>query len=336
VRFAAQQLKDAAQESETQETQKRNFMFSELEDSKIAHVEKEKNAQSVLTSVLADVQVAEVLIAAGQAIGEIGETGEKIDAVYLQESLNRLEETTQTLKQLQIVTSYSPDHPCTDLKTFQKCSHETLKTIVDQAKKGVEAIGKGLQGIDKISVLPILAELGSKIQQFPGIGDLVRQGIHMMGKAINDLARLLKEKIPPELTEKIQQVWQDFTNGQSLNVTLTWAFGIESIQNEIDQLLPENEAAADKLEKAYYDLIELTKTYQEKMTIVQKFGAVVSPIGALLAFTPLVNQGLSLFMASTYLTILAVILLIGMDYSDGRGAFGVVNGVGKIVQYLLE
>jgi hypothetical protein len=281
------------------------------------------------------------LIAAGQAIEEIGkpigETREKIDAVYnLQESLNRLDETTQILKRVQIVASHSPDRPCADIKTFQKSSYETLKIIVDEAKKGVEAIGKGLQGIDRISVISTLAELGSQIQLLPQIGDLVRQGIHIMGKAINDLCRLLRGKVPADITQKIQQVWEAFTNGQSLNITLTWAFGIDSIQNKIDHLLPENEAASDKLEKAYYDLIELTKTYQEKMTIVQKVGAVVSPIGALLAFTPLVNQGLSLFMASTYLTILAVILLIGMDYSDGRGAFGVVNGVGEIVQYLLE
>src|SRR5437868_13383188 len=71
-------------------------MFTELAQAPADKTTGALVTEEVLAGALAEVQVANVLIAAGRAVGE---TGEPAQPQLLNEALNRLEDTTQTFKQ---------------------------------------------------------------------------------------------------------------------------------------------------------------------------------------------------------------------------------------------
>ncbi|MGH9937354.1 MAG: hypothetical protein ACREAM_13995, partial [Blastocatellia bacterium] len=74
-----------------------NFMFSELTTtSETEKATRERIMEDVLASVLTDLQVANVLMAAGQAVGELGAQPQP---QRLGESLRRLENTSQVIAQ---------------------------------------------------------------------------------------------------------------------------------------------------------------------------------------------------------------------------------------------
>jgi hypothetical protein len=70
------------------------------------------------------------------------------------------------------------------------------------------------------------------------------------------------------------------------------------------------------------------------MELARGLVAAVTLAGTILALTPLVGLGLALAVASTYLVILASVILLGMDYADSGLVLRRVRGVGEIASSL--
>jgi len=93
--FAIERLEQATQQYETGGITYHKFMFSEVEMiTKTEEVIQERLVEDILASMLIDLNMANVLIAAGQTLGELGK---QVEPGYLDEALHHLEDAMQII-----------------------------------------------------------------------------------------------------------------------------------------------------------------------------------------------------------------------------------------------
>lgn len=327
--FAIDNLEGAAQDYGNEGTTYRNFMFSELESEK---ADKEPAVQGTLVSVLNDIQVANVLIASGQALGE---TGEVQDPEILRQTLQQLEETTQHIRQT--LANFAEDSSTSDNRNtreiFRKDSEEALNTVVDEAAMVVTSIFDELSK-NKNDIGNLLTRLASDIvNQLSEVGRLIKQGVQFIKEAFNSLLRLLGEanlgNFIDNLKNTAKEIWDKFQeSGSPLEQSIALAFGVEDVRTRRDKKLLQN-LNEQSLIDGSNELKELKNNFTKEMKIVGGLVVVTFASSLLLRFWP--DPTLLQVIIGLYLLLLLFVIFRGIDYTDSRGEIGVVRGVGIIV-----
>jgi hypothetical protein len=350
--YAITQLERAAQQQETGGEGYRAFMFSELETAEEADKQKrERVTEDILAGVLTDLNVANVLMAAGQTLGE---TGQETGAKTLDEALLRLENTTRIIEQslpiplssgvepgrfgftelaTELEVIKSADLPSA-IESFRKRSNETLADFVDQSKEVVVSIVTGLSKLDASKVLGALSGLGEKIAELPRVGRLFNQGIDKLQSAIDALLRLLGSDLLKKVKAQVEKIWNDLKDGKYVSEPLEWAFGIEETRKEIEAVLLYQGLNEETLDEACKSVAELRIAFKETMGMLSGVVSAVSLAGTLLFMIPGIGQPLALTAASIYVVVLGTVVLIGMDYTDSGILLKRVRGVREIVKDL--
>ncbi|HTG17448.1 MAG TPA: hypothetical protein VK747_19520 [Blastocatellia bacterium] len=327
-------------------------MFSELDTAAEGDKQKrERVMEDVLAGVLTDLNVANVLMAAGQTLGEMGQ---KAGANVLDEALLRLENTTRIIEQslpvplsigaepgrfgfaeaaAELIVADSADLPSA-IEGFRKRSNETLDDFVDQAKGVAVSIVAGLSKLDASKVLEALSGLGEKIEELPKVGRLFSQGIKKLQSAVDALMRLLGNDLLKKVKEQVGKIWNGFKDGKYVSAPLEWAFGIEGAKKEIEAALLSQGLNQQTLDEASNAVAKLRISFKENMGMLSGVVSAVSLAGTLLFIVPAIGQPLTLAAASIYVVILGAVVLIGMDYTDSGTVLKRIHGVGEIAKGL--
>ncbi|MCA2624926.1 MAG: hypothetical protein IM507_12540 [Microcystis sp. M20BS1] len=332
--FAIDNLERAAQDYGNEGTTYRNFMFSELESEK---ADKEPAVQGTLVSVLNDIQVANVLIASGQALGE---TGEVQDPEILRQTLRQLEETAQHIKQT--LANFAEDSSTSDNRNtreiFRKDSEEALNTFVDEAANVATSIFDELsRNTDRLNIGDLLTRLASDIlNQLSEVGRLIKQGVQFIKEAFNSLLRLLGEanlgSFIDNLKNTAKEIWDKFKeSGSPLEQSIAWAFGVEDVRSRRDEKLLQN-LNEQSLIDGSNELKELKNNFTKEMKIVGGLVIVTFSVSLLLHFWP--DPTLLQVIIGLYWLLLLFVIFRGIDYTDSRGGISLVRGVGIIVDTL--
>jgi hypothetical protein len=320
-------------------------MFSELD----ATAESEKTTRTritedLLVNILSDLQVSNVLMAGGLALGE---TGEEPEVGFLDEALTRLDHTSRAIDrsisspltsdvepgrfgfadEVQVAETAKSKDLQSAIKRFRIHSHETLSTLVNEAQGTVKGITEALSKIDTAKVLAALSNLGEKIQDLAGIGRLIRFGVEKFRRAIDALIRLLGSGPLSSIKDKVQQVWEKIKKGEHIVQVLEWAFSVEDTRAYIEEILNSKNLDQKTLDDGSNNLAKLTTAFRENMSIVKALTSSVALAGTILSFTPLLGPNLALLTASVYALILAAVVLIGIDYADSGLVLQRVRGV---------
>ena len=336
-KFAIDQLEQAAQGYGNEGTTYRNFMFTELESDK---ADKEPAVQGTLVNVLSDIQVANVLIASGQAVGE---TGQEQDPEILQQYLQQLEETTQRIRQtLANFTEDSSTSNNRDLRElFRENSNETLNTFVDEAGEVVTSIfGELSKNKDKLNIGNLLTRLAPDIvNQLSEVGRLIRKGVQLIKEAFNSLLRLLgearQETFTDNLKEIAKEIWDKFQeSGFSLETSIALVFGREAVSSRIEKKLSQPKLSEQGLINGTNEVKELKESFAKEMKVVGGLVAATFAGSLLLRFWPDPTLLLQVIIG-LYLLLLLFVIFRGIDYTDSRGSIGLVRGVGVIVDTLI-
>lgn len=354
VEYAVTRLERAAQHQETGGTGYRAFMFSELDSTPEAEkATRERLTQDALASVLADLKVANVLMAAGQAVGE---TGERAEPRLLDEALLRLETTTRTMERslatpLAVGTQpgrfgFAPEMtgeeaiPSADLpsaiETFKSRSDETLEMVVKEAQGVATSVISALSEIDEAKVVTALSKLGLQIQELPKVGRLFRQGVEKLEQAIDALIHVLGSEALDQIKARIEQVWERVKQGEHVAQVLEWAFRVKATQTDISHILQSENLTLQRLDDASHALTPLTVKFRDTMAMANDLLTTVTFAGTVLILTPLAGPNLALLTAFIYLMVLAAVVLVGMDYVDSGRLLQRVRGVREIAQSLVS
>lgn len=337
----------------------RNFMFETLESTPTSSREVPGQVvEDALATILTECQVANVLMAAGQAVGEQGfEPGKGAgDPTHLDTSLTRLDATRRAVEQSLMgapgglgagrfgfaeVGSPPAFSPSENLEaavtTFRAKSDAALSHLVQESRTAILGVFGSLRQLDHQKILDALGKLGSQLQELGGLGRLLRRGIEKLRGAFEALVRLLGPEAISAVKERLQKLWEDLQKGEKEYTTqaLEWAYDVRSARERVNEILSRDDLQITKLDQASQDMDRLLPSFLESMKFLQGITAAVTMTGTVLALTPLVGTWLEGVAATAYLTVLAAIVLVGMDYTDSGLDLGRVCGVGEIANGLL-
>ncbi|MEP6912150.1 MAG: hypothetical protein ABI923_05320 [bacterium] len=332
----------------------RAFMFKEVQGQPTTELPvTPQSAKDLFASVLNDLQVASVYIAAGQ---NIGETPEPPKPALLTNALHRLEDTTIKIEQslassategkipssfgfvegkveLPVVSSADAESAAA---TFETRSAETLKAVVDEAEGVVTLIIDYLKKLGPEKVLAALQSLGGPLAEVPAlIGKLIKQGMEKMESAVNALIKLLGNDAVAKIKDEIVKLWNDVTGGGIVSYLLGKAFAVETTTEKIKNILKLKALNKDKLDQASNDLAQLLLPYKNDLAIAKKATQAISFSAAVLLVIPIAAPKVALLAAFAYGLVLSGVVLVGSDYADSGGILRRVRGVGEIANSLV-
>jgi hypothetical protein len=352
LNYAVTRLSRAATKQGAGAKNYRAFMFSEMKPARKTPKKKnERIGEDVIASVLADLQVANVLVAAGHAVGEV--EGNKRPE-FLEVALHDLDQTGPvigkglssslakgvTLQRFNFSgatvkkKTYSSANTESAIKTFKEVSDETLEQFVTGVYEVAVSVFEALKKLSPEKVLEALNQLGGPVKTITGMAQrLIKQGLQKMKQALDDLTRLIGIDAINKVRDKVEEIWKNREKG-IVNQLLSKLIGVESTRAVITTIL--NGKGLDKtiLDQRSNEVADLLIPYNEKTQIAKKIVSAISFGASLLVLTPIAGQKIALFAASSYFIVLASVMLIAMDYADSGTILRWVRGVGEIANSL--
>lgn len=350
--YAVTQLEEAAKDQEIGGTKYRAFMFAELKKSKGAQTERrERISEDVFATVLMDMQIANVLMAAGQVVGE---TNGESEPQLLDEALNDLEKTRPVIARGlssplakekgpgRFNFSESPakskvSRPAKSesaVQTFKRVSDDTLDQLVSGVYEVSLSVFAALKKLSPEKILEALDQLGGPMKTITGlIRRLISQGIQKMKQAIDDLVRLIGNDAITKIRDEIKEIWTSSEKG-IVDVLLARIIGVATVRASIATILSLDGIDEDTATQGSNDLAQLLIPYKGNMEMAKKSVKAISFASSVLVLTPIAGQKIALFAASSYLIILAAVVLLATDYADSGVILQRVRGVGKIASGL--
>lgn len=349
--YAATRLSEAAKKQSSGAKNYRAFMFSEMKARKVPKEKSKRIGEDVIASVLTDLQIANVLVAAGHAVGEV-EGNKRPD--LLEQALNDLDQTRPiigkglssslakgtTLQRFNFSgttakekTFESPDTESA-IKTFKKVSDETLDQVVTGVHEVAVSVLEAAKKLSPEKVLEALNQLGGPVKTITGMAQrLVKQGIQKMKQAVDDLTRFIGNDGIKKVRDKVEEIWRNREKG-IVNQLLGKLIGIETTRASITAILGSKGMDKVIVDRASNEVSRLVIPYKDNVQLAKKIVNVISFGSTLLVLAPIAGPKVALFVASSYLAVLAGVILIAMDYADSGKILHWVRGVGEIAKSL--
>ncbi len=346
LQFAVGQLEDAAGRHQSSRLGYRDFIFSELGSTDDVEV-RERIVEDSLASALADLDVANVLLASGHAVGEVGEPAASEN---LNEALARLSATAGAIERSKggsgaSVARFGFSEPAalpavgpaadlgSALATFRRLTDETLEGLVAATESVVRGVSKALSELDTQKVLGALTSLGAQVPPLPRMGRLIRLGLNKLEAALDTLIRLLGDDLLAQIKQRIEEFWNRVMEGETVTRTVAWALDVEGARAFVTELLQDSQnfdPAA--VERAGDELGQLGLRFADTMKLAERMASAVTLAWAILALTPVAVASLAGAVASSYALILATVIVLGRDYTDTGSLSQRVPGVREIAR----
>lgn len=358
LEYAITQLEEAANEQDAGVTNYRAFMFSALDQSQPAQKEtRERITEDVFATVLADLQIGSVLVAAGH---DLGEADGKADGHRLAEALDALEETAPVIAQgLSMPLSagpkpgrfnfsgaaaktesqdvLSPD-PKSAMDTFEKSATQTLETFVGELRGVAVSVVDALKKLSPEKILEALESFGGPVKIVTGaFKRLIEKGLEKVRAAIDALTRLIGSDALTKIKDRVMKFWEEASDKKLTelgNALIAKTIGVEATRQRITAVLSGGELDREAVDKASNEMAQLVAPYTGNMAMAKKAVEAISFVSGILVLTPVAGQKIALFAAGSYFLILGAVFLIAMDYTDSGRILQRVRGVGEIASGL--
>ncbi|MCD6291615.1 MAG: hypothetical protein J7M34_14040 [Anaerolineae bacterium] len=357
IEFAIAELEQAYMRYDQSSERYQMFMLGQLGTTRSA-AQAERVSTDGLASLVTDFQVAHVLLAAGQAVGESGEPtrGVRAEAISpLTEAVESLEDTARMIRR-PLAASLSEPPPATRgllaakaptavepvhslslaaaIATLQTTTTDTLEDLVSRVREAIVACVEELSNLDEDDILRALRLLGMDLEGIPDVGRLIRLGIDRLKKAINAVVAWLGEETLERLKERLKEVLHQWLTGEQINVGLRYVLAVDDTQQMVKQAVSQPGLTIEKVDQASTEVKQLRVRFDEHMGLVTQAAKVVTVIGGLLT-TSLGVQAV-LISAVSYLAVIAWAVAMGIDYADSGRLLDRVEGVGAIIQKLVQ
>jgi hypothetical protein len=342
IEVAAERLERSGRLHEEGAEMQRAFMFEQL-DAAPSPTATSQTVDEALAVALADLDVGNVLLAAGQATGE---TGEERDVPTLNRAVRDLGRTTELLRRGAQAAggarqfAFEDTGPDSSVESVDVST--ALETYGARSKEALDDIVRGTADI-AVSVIDQLSEvkledIGKAVSTLgeshalPRLGRLVRLGARKIEAAIQALVRLLGTDSVKRTRSAVERfVKQTRPNGVRAAVVEA-ILGVGETRAAVTSVLERREADGSALDRASEELARLRVSFAAKKRLLEGISAAITLAGALgsIIFGPPV----ALFAAAAFLLLLAGAFLLAMDFTDSRDILRRVRGVGEIAQSL--
>ncbi|HLZ29680.1 MAG TPA: hypothetical protein VKV73_20365 [Chloroflexota bacterium] len=348
-------LETAAALQHTRGDDSRGFLFAEIETAPTAGPAATQATGATLATVLGDLHVANVLMAAGQNVGELGGPSQP---ALLDHALSGLEAATGTLERALADTSTPAaptghfgfaeqprvvTGPITELEVnaFKGRAAEAVNEILKDAQAVVSGVLGSVKHLDAGKMLEAVGKLGDQFDKVAGIGRLFRQGLERLRSALDVLTRLVGTEAMRQARDTAKRVWERATAGEALTNVLAWVFGAEAARARIAEVQLSPSLVRPTLDDAQAAIDKLAATFKQDMRTCDgirsaiEFGATIVGVAALIPAVAPVAGGLELLALALYAAVLGTVLLLGAQYTGSGSLPGRVRGVGALAASLV-
>jgi hypothetical protein len=349
VGFAVSQLEQLAQQHTIESAHYQAFMYQDLQGAPGTTADKhEQLTGDFLVKVLADLQTANVLMAAGQGLGEVGP---QKNPKLLNEALTQLESSKGSVARVLLApesqgakiqqfgfeeagAQAAPTAVDVSAQSFAERAQNTLSGLVGDAQGVVSSVFEELKKVDSGKVMEALGSLGEKLTSVGGMGRLFAQGFEKLKTAVNSLIDWLGSTALTQIRSRVQEFWKQLQEGKLLAHLLEVAFSVEATSGRIHEVCGLKNADLEALKRGMKDLADVQTKFRAKMTVGRHAALAIGLAATIAAFTPLAPQA-ALAAVSAYSLILAAVILLGMEYADSHSLLTGIRGVGTIVATIL-
>jgi tetrahydromethanopterin S-methyltransferase subunit A len=356
--FAIAELEQAYTRYDQASEGYRAFMLGRLGTTR-SPVQAERVSIDALGSVVADLQVAHVLLAAGQSIGEL-ETPtaltRSMDAPSpLAEALQSLNNTARDLRQALAMPISQPvvatrglfgspqpvviepvQSPSFEqaLDTFRSTAMDTLEHMVDGVHKAIRSCIEAISGLDEKAILSALEMLVGELGALPEVGRLVRLAVDRLKKAITAILTFLGDEVMDALKAKLKELVQQWLSARQIDIELRKVLNIQATQKFIEEVSARPDLSGDRLDRASTAIKVLRARFDGHVETIGQASKTVAVVGGLLVTSGLGVKAV-LLAAVAYLAIIAWAVGMGIDYTDSGRILNRVQGIGTIARELI-
>ncbi len=357
-------LEQAAAGQASEGSQYRAFMFSALEtgaEPEAPDPQRARLTDDTLATVLLDMKVANVLLAAGQSTGE---GGAQAAPGYLDSALADLNQVVEGARPafaqpldattppgrlsfamtpvgaeaaeapMPAESDAAPSVTSPDLETatvaFTAQVGASLDQIVAAARGVVTAVVDALAKIDPQHIMTALSRLGMQVGELPKVGRLVRKGLEKIGEVIDSLIRLVGSEILAKARDQVKQVWTDIQEGKYVDEVIGWALRVDETRDYATGATGTG-ATRERLDAATGSLKQLSARFEESMKVGESVVTTITFGATVAALIPGAAAQTALVAATLYTLVLGVAVLTGMDYTDATPLLKRVSGVRAVV-----
>lgn len=355
--FALNQLEAAAERHETGVDGLVSLGFAELElphpaneavDANEAADANEAVEHDLLVSVLADLDVAGVLLAAGQASGDgVAARG---DPLLLDRALDRLSETTRSMAAGETAVLQlgfgepeppKPEPGSANLQDaadrLRQRTSEVLSTLSKETGAVAGQVVTALRHMAPQAVTDAIEKLGDAVPAVPKTGRLIGRGLRILSRALQTLSRLVGVDVLAKVRAWVGGLWARAQQGTLLEPALGHLFGSAdtmALTSELIGRASDDDKAA--LDRASSELGALTAGFSgvggTLKTLVSRVAVVTGLAFVAAQLFPPVAPWVAPAAALAYVLVLAVAVVVGMDYADTGFDRGHIAGARRVLE----
>ncbi|MEY2488205.1 MAG: hypothetical protein QOC70_147 [Verrucomicrobiota bacterium] len=331
--IAIQDLESAAQAGTSSEAVLR---FSAPAGGGAAQPAEPISPDDALSSVLLDLQGANILLSAGIALNEhVGKPNKSLLNSSLENAESSRAIVASDLKAFETMM-FAPKAGVKSLdlegarKAFRENADGVLKDIVDDANAVVTDVLKKLKDVDGKAVLAGIDKLGESFQVAAAVGKLIHRGIELLNMALEALAKLFGKEAFAKVKGNVEKIWEKFSSGEYTHDFLAWALDVKGTDTLITAALGQQNVDFTVIDNATNDLPGLSDKYKSKMKLLRSLLSAVAVAGSIIALLHVAAPWIPLVFAGIYAALIGAAVLVAMDYADSGHVLGWVRGVGQI------
>ncbi len=316
----------------------RAFMFERLgPEVSPERTQRAAAAEDILAGVVTDLQVANVLMAAGQAVGETPATP---NPALLDEAIRTLERTVTRAKSTDAAGAGALrfafiETPATaaDATTeqgpapFAERARETLRAIVKGTESALSDTFSRLANLVPGDVMGALTSLGD-VAALPEFGRLVRRGMRKVRAALTALTELIGLPTLAGLRDVVVSIWHRLTDQDPIARVITWALDVSVTEDVVAQVRTD-QVDPTSMRDAVGELEQLQVKFNGIVTLARAILTAATAAAAVLSLI-LTPATVAPFAAGAYAIIIAFVVVSGRDYVDSGSVLRRVRGVGEI------
>jgi hypothetical protein len=345
IDFAVDMLSNAADEYQGREGQRAKFGFDEMGQTPETDLpKKERLAGDLLVGALMDLEVANTLLIAGQAVEKTGQP----------EATENLETITSQLDGLTNILAFPlgkdvseqfqrarfgfdeaapplEEVKSTDLATaknnYEKQVGKFMDALKAETKVVITAGFKGVEELDDKKLAEAINLVGETAKELPKLGKLISKGLELVIEALQKLVKLLGENNVNELKEKAEELLGEIKKGEGLfDKFLNTSYGVENGKTHIKDLLAKTACDSDAIDQGTTHINDLQTRFSEQTVIVNRIIKGLNTGKKLVGL--LLPQAIwMLLFGAFYIVAMDYILLAGMDFADTTTLIKFVKGV---------
>jgi hypothetical protein len=279
-----------------------------------------ETSEDALSAALLELQSANVLVSAGLALGEAGETAERGP---LSESVSDIQGSrppvSPVLRGFEAATRVNSADLESARKTFRTNADGVLDGIVDDAAKVIGEIVEQLKRLDPGKVVQAIEGLGTAIPLVAKGGRLIKQGLEKLKNVISALGKMVGPELFGKAKDKVLDVWNKARDNDYTRTALSFLIQESDLEKRIASAAERTGVVLEKYDTASNEVAALAVKFGDTMKLLRSLLKAVVTAAAILAFVPVAAPYVPAATAGTYALLVAIAIITAASYSGSAG-----------------